>query len=32
MERSRIDVIARLTNAPDLIVRGRPMAKSEMGR
>ncbi len=32
MERSRIDVPARLADAPDLIGRGRAMAKSEMGR
>ena len=33
MERSRIDVPARLANAPDLIGRGRaPMAKSGKGR
>lgn len=32
MERSHIDVLARLADVPDLIGRGRAMAKSEMGR
>ena len=32
MERSRIEMVARLAEAPDLIGRGRAMAKSEMGR
>ena len=32
MERGRIDVHARLADAPDLIGPGRAMAKSEKGR